>query len=648
MPLVLLLVTLVANARAEVPDLEMVNRVPYGGTYAVAACGDTLYFMDGSVLRAVDVSDPSAPVNLGEIDVQRGWQYSLGCSGNAAYVLADDVILVYDFSIPWQPELAGSISTGGSLEGLAAEDSLLVVWNSDTLFIYGLDTAADPQFLSLVPVGSGVQDIEMVPGFAYVVRSSRVVVVDLNDPTAPEVVSSMGTGFFAHAIEAGIDGRVFLRETWGCRVVSYDASNPVNWAYDDHLDFADNTECIQMPFVLAGSVLMTGVQNGNGPPFEYHQVIDVSDPNTMAFAGTLEHAATMSGNGALLAGMRLALPDLDCGVRLVDVSNAAQPQELSLVENGGSFVDLVRVEGAIAATRGSRGISLFDPAALPEVQAVGSTAVSGRTRYATGAGALLAVQGTLGGGIAGGRVAVLDVGEPHNPVVLEELDIDDTIAGVAMNQATLVLTDFNRLQAYDVTTPGGLTLIHPPIPVPPGSSDWNSTLGNNVALNDEFAYVVSDGGEGTVVDLLEYPAADSTGCFDGGESWIGDLTIADDLLFLAADFLRMFDVSEPMSPVLLSTIPSDEGSYSGSVAFGGGVVFAPGYPGFRIVDVSDPSTPEVVGHHQDVFLTTDVLIEYPYYMVASSYLGITVYVDRNWVFSDDFESGGLEAWSDAE
>ena len=47
--------------------LELVGRLPFGPTYAVATSGDYAFFGSGPVLKIADITDPTTPLVVAEI-----------------------------------------------------------------------------------------------------------------------------------------------------------------------------------------------------------------------------------------------------------------------------------------------------------------------------------------------------------------------------------------------------------------------------------------------------------------------------------------------------------------------------------------------------------------------------------------------------
>ncbi|HQP43743.1 MAG TPA: hypothetical protein PLV66_08710, partial [Thermoanaerobaculales bacterium] len=131
---------------------ELIGRWPYGPTAAVAASADLAYLGSGSTLQIADVSDPSTPRVVG--DVELPWLVlGISASGGYVYVAAGDGLRVIDARVPAAPVQVGFIAT----QGLAI-------------------------------------DVAVAGNFAYLADGSAGLrVIDVASPTTPVEVASVDT-----------------------------------------------------------------------------------------------------------------------------------------------------------------------------------------------------------------------------------------------------------------------------------------------------------------------------------------------------------------------------------------------------------------------------------------------------------------------
>ena len=90
---------------------ELVSKVPYGPSRAVSQVGDHAYFSSGAVLMIADVTDPAAPVVVGELELP-GEIREIKVLGGYAHIACN--IWGYwmvDVSVPLAPVVAGSFTS---------------------------------------------------------------------------------------------------------------------------------------------------------------------------------------------------------------------------------------------------------------------------------------------------------------------------------------------------------------------------------------------------------------------------------------------------------------------------------------------------------------------------------------------------------
>ena len=92
---------------------ELVGRWPYGPAFATEVSGGHLYYSNGSTLMVAELSDPSAPQVVGEVALPSAGA-GIAVSGGYAYVADHSAGLrVVDVSVPSAPVEVGSLDTPG-------------------------------------------------------------------------------------------------------------------------------------------------------------------------------------------------------------------------------------------------------------------------------------------------------------------------------------------------------------------------------------------------------------------------------------------------------------------------------------------------------------------------------------------------------
>jgi hypothetical protein len=240
--------------------------LPLGYTYGVAVFEPYLYVADGSAgLRIADVSDPTAPVEVGYCPTPDN-AYGVAVSGSYAYVACSyGGMLIVDISDPARPTeiglcelpgggsgiaLSGSyayLSAGGSgmrvidisnpaapvevgywigyANGVAASDSFVYVSQGMSgLVVIDVSNPIAPLGIGYCGTSGYANDVTVSGIYAYV-PNSNLAVVDVSIPTAPIVVGSCTTpGGGTYAAVSG--SYVYLAEGWGGDHRVIDVSDP--------------------------------------------------------------------------------------------------------------------------------------------------------------------------------------------------------------------------------------------------------------------------------------------------------------------------------------------------------------------------------------------------------------------------------------
>ena len=146
--------------------LVFVSRVPFGPTFAVATSGDYAFFDSGPALKIADVTDPAAPLVVGEI-VLPDWVNGITVSGDYVYVGDGEAGLrVIDVSDPSAPVEVG--------------------------FFY-------------MPFGILFYGVAVSGGFAYVADGpGGVRVIDVSTPSEPVEVGRCLTPVYPYALSGGL------------------------------------------------------------------------------------------------------------------------------------------------------------------------------------------------------------------------------------------------------------------------------------------------------------------------------------------------------------------------------------------------------------------------------------------------------------
>ncbi len=191
------------SASAEVGFIE----TP-GAPGAVAVAGAYVYVLDGIVtpwgppyvetFRVIDVSSPSAPVEMGFLD---GGGSALTVVGGYAYVVRGYSLRVIDVRTPSAPADVGSLEMPGSASGVAVAGGYAYVaagWAG--LRVIDVRTPSAPVEMGFAETSASAQSVAVSGGYAYVASGrphlpgeGGLAVIDVSTPSVPVEVGFVET-----------------------------------------------------------------------------------------------------------------------------------------------------------------------------------------------------------------------------------------------------------------------------------------------------------------------------------------------------------------------------------------------------------------------------------------------------------------------
>ncbi len=185
-------------------DLVMLELV--GGVQDVDAIGETVFAV-GSRLTIVDVHDPAEPIVVGEAPtVMRG--KGIKVIGDFAYIADEDFGLrIFDVAIPSAPIEVGQLNLGSHFgQGIDVSGQLAVLKGPETVVIDVTD-AANPVETARIPAFSSVSEPVLSGSRLVFAHLDSLRIYDLSDPANPvEVATVPVSGGVISAV--GVSGSV--------------------------------------------------------------------------------------------------------------------------------------------------------------------------------------------------------------------------------------------------------------------------------------------------------------------------------------------------------------------------------------------------------------------------------------------------------
>ncbi len=182
------------------PSISATLETP-GLAKAVAVRSGLAYIADWYDFCIADVCVPEVPQIIGLIS-GLDHVYDVEVSGDYAYLgVWGSGLLVVDVSDPTQPLLVAQIELPGIPEGVAICGSTVYVadWKSG-VHIVDVSNPLAPIHTMSVPTTYRSRDVEVADGFAYVVYTKGIQVLDVTSPPEPVIVGQMPVEVYGAAV----------------------------------------------------------------------------------------------------------------------------------------------------------------------------------------------------------------------------------------------------------------------------------------------------------------------------------------------------------------------------------------------------------------------------------------------------------------
>ncbi len=518
-----------------------------------------------------------------------------------------------------QLQVVGQV--GGPTQAVAVQGSYAYVGVGLRLIVLDVADPAVPQEVgTTAPLPHFVEDVAINGMVAYVAAGGAGLrVLDVADPAHPIEMGSWDSPGYAEGV-AVAGSTVYLADgPYGLRVVDVsDPSHPtevgfaypLNYAFEVAVagghayvaaagagllvaDVSDPAHPIEMGAYdtpgYAYGVAVAGNTVYVADGWEGLRLVDVSNPSHPFEAGFYKTPGWAFG--VAFVGNTAYVADAFGGLRVVDVSDRAHPAGLGGYEvSGGHAGSVVVAEGiAYIADRnwGLRVINVSDPAHLAQIGFYGplgyadAVAVDGSYVYVAA--------GTYG-------LRVVDVSDSAHPAEVGAYDTGGYAVSVAVSGT----------YAYVATMPGGqqpdgLHVVDISDPTRPTRTGFYERQGlgayRDLALVGSVAYLANELGLELIsvtdpahptwlsfIDLFVWPSATDGVDVSGTVACVAQ----------AEAGLRVVDVSDPFNPALVGEY--DTSGYAEDVAVAGNKAYvADGEPGLQIVDISNPRQPTGMG-----------------------------------------------------
>ena len=451
------------------------SSIPY--TVADFAIADTfLFFIRGDTFHSYSIANPASPYQLGRC-AEGG--YVVAATRNVAVIRAPgDVMGFVDVSNPSAPHVAGtypSYALGADARGNICCAS--IYWSTDDdhfrFEILDISDPADVRRIGLIDSVGG-WDIHLSGTLAFVsgfqTSEYEFTIVDIQDSMNPHPISS-------------------------CRTPSNNYAVWADWM-SDHAYVAD----------------MTGLA-----------VIDISNLNAPVYDTTV--LAAMEAQDVRLDRGRAYVADGAAGLRILDVTNPAEPRELGGLDTLGGDSRTVAAADSFAFLGWMppvtlRSICVTDPA-RPLMAGGGAAQTVPEDMVLRDT--LIYLAGRL-------RFNVINVARPRQPVLVGTCNLSGDVGDMCVVDSLAYVTSLS-FTTINVTRPDSPRVVNL----------W-SARASGVDVVDTIAYMAYYG-------LKTASIANPTAPYVIDTVFIDDFTqcvvVVDSLAYLGGNTLRVFNVADP-------------------------------------------------------------------------------------------------------
>ena len=451
------------------------------------------------------------------------------------------------------------LQVGGSPQAVTVVDNIAYLGIGARLVLVDVSNPAAPQLIAESGlINDVVRDIAVVDNMVYAAAGrSGLAVFDVSEPTSVEIVNPGPSYAGANPANADTvlvaDGFAFVRDMnrddGGVALLAFDLSQPTQPALLETIPLADYSK-IDI----------------------YDDIVTVSNSDKIDFRHTADPTVTVSS---------------------IPLAQHTYATHLIFAD------DLV-----VVSTAGSRLIRIYDITDLANPQKVSDDIsidllLGG---YATSANGRMFVGGTFGEfGYCSSEIWIFDIQQLESVQQVTNFDPFNCLSDLTAVGDILYTTGLSGLQLFDVSNPTQpqhlSTFIHP--------SGVQDVLA--VVPNGQYVYILGNEGRGSTIQTVDINKPDSPLV---GEplpimgSPLFNLYISNDMLFAPVSMggINILDISDPAVPTLTynATEEPDFYSYQFALALADTVLYEPTFVAGTIaaIDLTDPANPTVANKFQ--------------------------------------------------
>ncbi len=583
--------------------LELLGGWPYGTTVGVDAdvsvSRQVALRGHGGLVEIVNISNPSRPAVMSQLNFGPGSINAIKIMGNLAYVAGGTKFFVVDISNLHNPQIMGSC---GGLQSNIRDFDIAGNHAYVSDYHYGLrviDISAPtaPALVGSLPMPDcRTRLIRAFGNTVYVTRHTHVTrpygvgglsIVDVSVPAHPverTFLQNLSVGDLA------IDktGRyLYVYTNTGLKI--YDVSNPA--APSEAASYGGTYTAAGIKIIGDRAYLTDGNQNRVF-------ILDITTPASPVEISSFQFQDATSLARPAAAGNLCFVPSWYDSLRIVDFSNLSSPVQVGFLESVGImyYADVANGQAYVATSRNTSNrlkiLNLANPANITQTASL-ETSYGINDVVASGIHAYLTNNGT--------GLHAVDVSDPAHPT-----EVGSTMSApqaqdiVISGYYAYVADGMNGLKIFDIRTPAR-----------PGLLGSCPTPGRayQLAVSGRYAYLACDTQGLRIIDVSnpQNPREVGSRVFSEAAYNVAVWKNHAYVLNYTGDILWIVDVSNPANPVEIATL--DVYYCFGDIGFSGDYMFVPNtFFGLKVVDISSPASPVEVEIERRVGSSCEVIV----------------------------------------
>ncbi|NKQ39791.1 MAG: hypothetical protein HF967_10110, partial [Methanosarcinales archaeon] len=293
---------------------ETINNAMYPFTANVMENVDVTNVVNTNIAKTTNENILQLPRIIGSVNTSSA--RSVYISGNHAFV-ADwwSGLQIIDISNPSSPFIIGNVDTPGGANGvfISGNHAFVADYRNSGLQIIDISNLSSPFIVGSVDTPGGARDVCISGNHAFVADAeSGLQIIDISNLSSPTIVSSVDTPIYAQGLFIS-GNHAFVADWWsGLQII--DISNPNSSFIIGSVNTSD----------MATDVFISGNHAFVADWWDGLQIIDISDPSSPAIVSNVDtpnwaRSVFVSGNHAFVADR------FGGDLQIIDISNPSSP-----------------------------------------------------------------------------------------------------------------------------------------------------------------------------------------------------------------------------------------------------------------------------------------------------------------------------------